>query len=337
MRCCVDLIKFILFILNFLCFLGFCLLIGGSIYVFLHGEETFIGKNIEPNFDQEADPQNATYFLFIIISLVVFTFFALFTCLGCCGTAFKSICMLGSFIVILFVLFGASVGALIFLHTQSGAGAVDHVLNTGLYWNIGTYDQSQNVLTYRFWNWLQPAFQCCGVDGYDDWKDVEGVKTGSDCQTAKENCVVPQSCCLDETECMYEPKFGTVYTEGCLPEILLYVKILFYGVPSLMLISLIFAFIVSASVSSAERRRKAARHEEQGFNSQYSVGAEEDFHHTSYHDNPPFNPQYETEMPFYGGGNVMNYPTGTVPPPNSHIPLLHQAPPSYNEAVLRRK
>ena len=42
----------------------------------------FLGQNIEPNFDQEADPQNATYFLFIIISLVVFTFLALFTCLG---------------------------------------------------------------------------------------------------------------------------------------------------------------------------------------------------------------------------------------------------------------
>ena len=127
---------------------------------------------------------------------------------------------------------------------------------------------------------------------------------------------------------MYEPKDDTTFPDGCADKILLYVKILFYGIPSLMLVSLLSAFVVSASVSSAERRRKAARRgEEPGFNSQYSIGASEDFHHTSYNDNPPYNPQYETEMTFYGGGNMVNYPTGTVPPPTSHVPLLHQAPP----------
>jgi len=335
MRCCVDLIKFILFIVNFLFFLGFGCLVGGTIYVLLHGENTFIGQNIEPNLD-ESDPRNATYFLMIIISIVVFSFFALFTCLGCSGTAFKSVCMLGSFIVILFVLFGGAVGALIFLHTQSGSEAVDHILNDGLRATISTYDESKNVLTYRFWNWLQPTFECCGVEGYGDWANVKGVK--SDCEEPKENCAVPRSCCRDDTECMYEPQDDTTFEDGCKDQILLYVEILFYGIPSVMLLSLVFAFIVSASVSSAERRRKAARRgEDPGFNSQYSIGAEEDFHHTSYNDNPPYNPQYETEMPYYGGGNVINYPTGTVPPPTSHVPLLHQAPPSYNEAVLRRK
>lgn len=332
MRCFVDLIKFILFIVNFLFFLGFCCLVGGSVYVFLHGEDTFIGQKIEPSLDDDSDPKNATYFLFIIISLVVFSFLALFTCLGCGGTAFKSICMLGSFIVILFVLFGAAVGALIFLHTQSGSQAADEILNRGLSQSMELFDESKNrlfwKLTCMFWNWLQPTFQCCGVNSFNDWKRVSGVKNA-----------VPESCCIDDAECVYEPNNETTFSTGCAGEILVYVKIVFYGIPSLMLVSLLAAFIVSANISSAERRRKAARRgEEQGFNSQYSIGAEEDFHHTSYSDNnPPYNPQYETEMPFYGGGNVGNYPTGTVPPPNSHIPLLHQAPPSYNEAVSRRK
>ena len=87
---------------------------------------------------------------------------------------------------------------------------------------------------------------------------------------------------------MYEPKDDTTFPDGCADKILLYVKILFYGIPSLMLVSLLSAFVVSASVSSAERRRKAARRgEEPGFNSQYSIGASEDFHHTSYHDALP--------------------------------------------------
>ena len=54
--------------------------------------------------------------------------------------------------------------------------------------------------------------------------------------------------------------------------------------------SLVFAFVVSASVSSAERRRKEARRgdrEREGdttYNSRYSEGAEEDFshHHAAY-------------------------------------------------------
>ena len=85
----------------------------------LNGENTFIGRDIQPSLDK-ADPENATYFLFVIISLIVTGFLASFTCLGCCGAATKSGCMLGSFIVILFVFFGGSVGALIFLHHQFG-------------------------------------------------------------------------------------------------------------------------------------------------------------------------------------------------------------------------
>jgi len=337
MRCCVDLIKFILFIVNFLFFLGFCCLLGGTFYVLFRGEDTFIGQHIQPNFD-DTNPRNKAYFVLIIISFLLLSFLSLLTCLGCSGTACKSVCMLGSFIVILFVLFGGAVGALIFIHKESGPQAVDDILDKGLTLSLPTYGASDNdnVLTYRLWNWLQPTFQCCGVKSFENWARVKGVK--DDCQEPKEKCVVPRSCCINDTECMYEPTPANTFSVGCAGKILPYVKILFYGIPSIMLVSLVFAFIVSASVSSAERRRKAARRgEEPGFNSQYSIGAADDFHHTSYNDNPPYNPQYETEMPFYGGGNVINYPTGTVPPPTSHVPLLHQAPPSYNEAVLRRK
>ena len=81
MRCSVDLIKFLLFIVNFLFFLGFTTLLVGTVYVLLDGENTVIGQNIEPSLSS-ADPTNATYFSFIIIFLVIFSFFALFTCLG---------------------------------------------------------------------------------------------------------------------------------------------------------------------------------------------------------------------------------------------------------------
>ena len=52
-----------------------------------------------------------------------------------------------------------------------------------------------------------------------------------------------------------------------------------------------------------------------------------------YTDNPPYNPGYSDPSDYYGGGanygdsGVLSYPTGTVPPPHSHVPLLHCAPP----------
>jgi len=341
MRCCVDLIKFFLFMFNFLCFLGFCALFGGTVYVLLNGADTFIGQDIEPSLDK-SDPENATYFLLVLISLILTAFLASFTCLGCCGAATKSGCMLGSFIVILFVLFGGSVGALIFLHTQFGWEAVDEVLVRELSRNLPSYSE-KNILTYRFWNWVQPALRCCGVsspESYSAWAGVAGLDA---------NWRAPPACCIQETDkdCMYEPTFENTFSEGCANKMLLYAYILFYGIPSLMFLSLVFAFTVSASVSSAERRRKEAGRGD----SQYSVGAEEDFSpHTNYPpaaplytDNPPYNPGYSDPSDYYGGGanygdsGVLSYPTGTVPPPHSHVPLLHCAPPSYNEVVSRQR
>lgn len=358
MRCCVDLVKFFLFMFNFLCFLGFCALFGGTVYVLLYGADTFIGRDIQPSLDK-ADPENATYFLFVIISLIVTGFLASFTCLGCCGAATKSGCMLGSFIVILFVFFGGSVGALIFLHHQFGWKAVDEVLVRELGGSLPTY-REENILTYRFWNWLQPTFSCCGVsspESYSAWEGVAGLPA---------NWKVPDVCCDQETEekdCMYEPNHSNTFSDGCADKILLYAQILFYGIPSIMFVSLVFAFVVSASVSSAERRRKEARgrgdRERDGdttYNSRYSEGAEEDFshHHAAYpatpmySDNPPYNPGYSDPSDYYGGysgpethaqmgGSISGYPVGTVPPPHSHVPLLHQAPPSYNEVVSRQR
>ena len=66
MRCCVDLIKFLLFLANFLCFvsckmtpvshtnlktilqLAFAGLLAGTVYILTNGEKTFIGKTNKP-------------------------------------------------------------------------------------------------------------------------------------------------------------------------------------------------------------------------------------------------------------------------------------------------
>lgn len=369
MRCCADIIKFILFLANFVCFLGFAFLLAGTIYILYDGEATFIGQQIAPSLSQD-DPSNATYFSFIIICLILFTFLLLFTCLGCCGAAYKSGCMLGSFIVILFVLFGGSVGAVVFLHTQYGWDAVQQVLEQEMTRSVAKY-RPENKLTLQFWDGVQPSFHCCGVieqDGWKVWGDVEVLLKKT------ENWKVPEACCRPDGEkdeageakrydCMYEPSRETAFLQtGCAPKLLLFVQIILYGAPILMFVSLVFAFITSTSVTSSERRRKAT--EERGRDSQYSVGAEDDFQHQSYPaagypaaypsaptDNQPYNPGYYDRQEggialprsgYHGGVGVYSaspiaqYPVGHAPPPGAHMPLLHQAPPSYNEVVYRK-
>ena len=91
------------------------------------------------------------------------------------------ILVLFSFIVILFVLFGGSAGAIIFLHTQFGwkvvifrtkpleegltrvLQAVEAVLIQELHRNLPSYSPD-SLLTRWFWDWVQPTFQCCGVE-----------------------------------------------------------------------------------------------------------------------------------------------------------------------------
>lgn len=327
MRCCVDLVRFVLFLANLLSCLAFIALISGTVYVLLRGEDTFLGQRIEP--DLNASNPTAIYFTIIIIVLVVAAFLTLFTFLGCCGTAYKSSCMIGSFIVILFVLFGGSVGGLVFLHYQYGSQAVKELLEQELARSVSGYRRDA-VLTPLFWNWLLGAAQCCGVgeeEGWAVWKTAQ----------LKDKWRVPAACCRPEfPDCMYEPGVESAYLTDCVPHLVAPAQLLAYGLPSFMFVTLVCAFIVAASVNKQQRRKVETRPYHS--HSQYSIGADEDFQHQSYTtENPPYNPQFEMNH----HRDVGLYPVGTVPPPHHHhlatTPLLHDAPPSYNEIFIRGK
>jgi len=336
-RCCTDLIKFILFFVNFLFFLVFAALLACTIYVLLNAENTLIGTHIEPSFSK--DNPTATYFSFIIIFIVVFAFLSLFTCLGCCGAAYKSGCMLGSFIVILFVLFGGAVGAVIFLHTQYGKDGVREVLVQEMAGNLQYYSES-NVLTFHFWNFLQERLRCCGVAATDDGPAYNAWDPArSSSIELPTNYKVPEECCR-EADCSYEPNNNNTFMDGCADKILLYVQVVFYGIPVAMFISLVFAFVVSSQIGRASSRVKAARDAARagggaGY-SGYSSGCEEEFHHytAGEQNNAPYNPHYEQELRSRMETAGFNVPGA---PPQAHVPLLHEAPPTYHEAVFRRQ
>lgn len=275
MGCCANLIKLILFLLNFLCFFGFCCLVGGFLYVFIVDRIATSDSN----------------FPFLIVSLVVSSVLAVFTFLGCCGSAIKSLHMMRSFTLILVLLFLGVVGALIYLHFKHGDGksALRSTLRYDLDWSIRPFQESE-ILMRLTWDWLQPALKCCGMKGSTDWPKSS----------------VPQSCFKSQ---------NNTFTDGCAdkilrPPYLTYVLAVFYGVPSLMLLSLIFAIVVAASLSSDQRHLQAIKRDKE----------EEK--------KPVCQDSGETEEE---DSTLLISPTDSAPPPPScHLPLLAQAPPCYN-------
>jgi len=319
---------------------------GLVVYGLLNGEDTFIGQHIEPNLSS-SNP-TALLFTFIIIALVLLAFFSILTCLGCCGTAIKSSCMIGCFIVIEFVMFGGSVGGMIYLH-YNFSYPIQNVTQEGLSRSLHLYGDDTVILT-ALWDWFISVAKCCKI-GNDDWKSWEVAKL-------PDGYKVPEVCCIPpDSECMYEPRPDNTYSDDCVAYTLPLFTVLFYGIPSILLLSLIFAFVVTSSFEQQRGRKLDTRYTD---TSEYSIGADDDFHHepgapppthihntagqhaqfyggqspTQLYENPPYNPEYQAfEVELNNYSRVENYPVGTIPPPDPSKPLLHKGPPSYNEAV----
>ena len=94
--------------------------------------------------------------------------------------------MLGSFIIIRFVLLGAVVGgiAYMFAHFDSELDfATAELRKTVPYYDVMARDDS---LVKTFWDNAQPVLECCGAESFRDWERAKGLKPGRK---------VPGSCC----------------------------------------------------------------------------------------------------------------------------------------------
>ena len=86
--------------------------LGGVIYALCKSKDVF---NFHIDFDLSKDNENAILLTLLLIIIVVFGFLVIFTFLGCCGAACQNQCMLGSFIIILFIFLGANVAGIVYL------------------------------------------------------------------------------------------------------------------------------------------------------------------------------------------------------------------------------
>jgi len=317
-KCCWDICKFLLFIINFAALLAVGAVLGGAIYLLFKSKE-ILGFHI----DIDLTPGNPTaiYFSLILIIIVVFGFLLIFTFLGCCGAACQNQCMLGSFIIILFIFLGANVAGIVYLFAQGQFPnevefAANELENTIPYYK----QEDDKSLSKMFWDVVQTHMKCCGVTGWNDWSAAKHLKNGQK---------VPESCCRDQENCsVYNPDSNSIYLDGCMSELELPFKIAFWAIPSLMAFVLLSALVVCSRQKNREDRHHKNRSncrqsgdytEETGY--MYRASGTPD-----YPTAPPYNPEYPAHQNPYAD----HYPTGVIPPNTEYRQPLIQ-PPAYHD------
>ncbi|XP_071809075.1 CD9 antigen-like [Asterias amurensis] len=86
--------------------------------------------------------------------------------LGCCGAVKESICLLGLYFVVLFLLFGVEIGASAwtYLNREELGEKVGDYFETLVKDKYSTESNTQVAVDYT-----QSSLKCCGANGPDDW------------------------------------------------------------------------------------------------------------------------------------------------------------------------
>jgi CD63 antigen len=183
-------VKYLLFAFNFIFFIiGLALMIIGGVV---------LGKMIRYN--SVAGITSGPVFIIIVGAIIlVVTFF------GCCGAFKENSCMLGTFAVLVGIIFALEIIAAIVAFAFKSKS--DEYIGKAL---ENTADEYMKKNGTQFWDDVQNDFKCCGVDNATTWADYNGN--------------LPDSCCVEEKEgCgaggykdRGEAKF---HQQGCLPKL----------------------------------------------------------------------------------------------------------------------
>jgi len=194
--CCGNMLKYVIFLVNFVIFVTGCVVFGFGVAAHLKvGDlDGFMGEN---------------YFHSSIVLMVAGGIIILVTFFGCCGVCTENHCMLYIFgtllSLILIMEIGAAVAALVL------KDEADTAITTAMTNNLKDY--SNDKPTQDAWGQIQRNLKCCGIKDFQDWANVTNVGPSD----------VPDSCCVTEVEgCGKGVLTGDaqskerIYTTGCL-------------------------------------------------------------------------------------------------------------------------
>ncbi|XP_077261670.1 23 kDa integral membrane protein-like [Temnothorax americanus] len=235
MGCGMGVIKYLLFIFNFIFVLcGLAILVVGVLVQ--------VGKTSYEVSDRLEDITGnitAPAITLIVIGCIIFVI----AFLGCCGAIRESHCMIVTFACLLLAILIVQVAIAIYAFVKvknSGDINFKDVYAKDLFYKYGEGHLEETEVVDTIQNW----FKCCGVDGPQDFP-----------VTLRRP--IPGSCCGKESTC--DPL--SAYQKGCsdvLEEMFKYSLTILggvaLGIAAAELIGIIFALCLANSIKNAQRR-----------------------------------------------------------------------------------
>jgi len=193
--CMSNLVKYLLFITNFLIFILGTAVFGLGIWVVVD-EPSFLDLFHQASEQLDgADEFNveiytsAAYILLVVSALVVIISF-----FGCCGAIKESKCMLGTYFTLILAMFIVMVVGAVLGYSGDLDKAIKDPLKTALlkYKDDATTESNAGLFAYKqAWNTVQQELKCCGVDDVTDWSDQS-----TDFQWSPATANKPEGCCM---------------------------------------------------------------------------------------------------------------------------------------------
>jgi len=177
-NCFLSLVKYLLFLTNFLIFALGVACLGVSIFALVDGSAL---QDLLSSIDDSISIQiySAAAIVVIVFSSVV----VLISFLGCCGAIKENKCMLMTYIIFVILTVIALIAAAVLGFTQD----LESALKKPLLDSMENYGKDNSTTITESWDQLQTEFECCGVNNYTDWAIENSAFAGAD--------KVPASCC----------------------------------------------------------------------------------------------------------------------------------------------
>jgi len=194
MGCCDVLIKYIVFLFNFVFFLTSVALIG-------------IGAYIQIHMTKYLDFLGSTYLNTSIILIIIGALMLVVTFFGCCGACTENPCMMYTYGTMLTLILLSLIGVAITVYVFRGDAR--EVITKTMADSLKNYNEEEHKGVTETWNIMQSDFKCCGVNNFTDWEGTPAFTNTGD---------VPDTCCKEFTEgCGKGAGQSTdeIYTTGC--------------------------------------------------------------------------------------------------------------------------
>ncbi|XP_052756163.1 CD63 antigen-like [Galleria mellonella] len=212
--------------------------------------------------------------MFVIVIGIIMLFVSLF---GCIGALKESTCLVNIFAVILSIVLILELAAAIAAYSLRAQ--ISEMLHDKLTLTMPFY--YNNIEVQDSFDFIQSRMNCCGVNSYLDWGEVEPPTGVSGISI--DNITVPNSCCaasrIEVIGDMEVDECTKLYANGCLPRVfyLVYQSAGLLGagamtIAFIQIIGIVFSFSLARSIRRAksERQRRLWEIQERVLNNEQS-------------------------------------------------------------------